>query len=356
MSTTTTTPGNAVAKAKEPTQVDIFKGNLTKYQDDLSNLLKIHGIPPEKFISSTITAVKKEPKLLDCDPRTLFGSILVAAELGLPPNTHTGLSFILPYNRSYKDKDGKKTFKKEAQFQLGYQGCIELSLRNPKIEDISTGIIYSNENWSLDNGKREPFSHTALPPSKRGEPIAAYAIAWLKDVARPKVIVLWKEDIMAIANISQGANSDFSPWRKVEADPFKWMWRKTAIKQIWKELPKTREMEKAQHIDNVAETGGNVRLNDENQPEIIETTYMEDLGKQERLEGKGASVAANVKGMRNLKAQEETTVEQEAEADEAGTDEEQAPNSTVPDGDPSKVLPEDVEEPKAGAAKQGKLL
>lgn len=337
-----TTPANTAPEVKKPSPVDVFRGNLQRYETDLKALLQIHGVTPEKFITSTMTAVKKEPKLLECDQRTLFAAILVSAELGLAPNTHSGLSFILPYRRKYKEGN-KEKYVLEAQFQLGYQGCIEVSLRNPKIESIESGVIYENEEWYFDKGKRDPFSHKPLPPSKRGKPVAAFAIAWLRDNPRPKVVVLYEEDIMLIAKISKAANSEYSPWNKDGSDPFKWMWRKTAIKQLWKELPKTSEMEKAQHIENVAETGGNVRLNDDGQPEIIDTTYMEDLSKQERLESKAASVAEGVKNLRNKKEEPPQDAPKEAE----------------PEGDPSVVDPEDLtpeEQERLKAGAQGKLI
>lgn len=335
-----TTPANLPAETKKPSPVDVFRGQLQRYETDLKALLQIHGVTPEKFITSTMTAVKKEPRLLECDQRTLFAAILVSAELGLSPNTHSGLSWILPYRRKYKE-NGKDKYVLEASFQLGYQGCIEVSLRNPKIESIESGTIYENEEWHFDKGKRDPFSHKPLPPSKRGKPIASFALAWLSGVERPKVVVLYEEEIMEIAKISKAANSEYSPWNKAGSDPQRWMQRKTCIKQLWKELPKTSEMEKAQHIENVAETGGNVRLNDEGQPEIIDTTYMEDLTKQERLEGKGARVAEGVRNLRNKKA------------------EEQAPEESAPEGSPSEVDPEDLlpeEREKLKAGAQGKLI
>lgn len=323
-----TTPDNHPVEQKKASPADVFRGNLQRYENDLKALLQIHGVTPEKFITSTMTAVKKEPRLLECDQRTLFAAILVSAELGLSPNTHSGLSFILPYRRKYKD-GGKEKYVLEAQFQLGYQGCIDIALRNPKIEAIESGVIHQNEEWYFDKGKRDPFSLKPLPPSERGEPVASFAIAWLRDSARPKVVVLYKEEIAQIAKLSKAANSEYSPWNKDGSDPFRWMWRKTAIKQLWKELPKTSEMEKAQHIENVAETGGNIHLNDEGKPEIIDTTYLEDLSKQERLESKAASVAEGVKNLRNKKAEESSS--------ELNT-----PNNTAPEGNPSDVDPEDL--------------
>lgn len=284
---------------KKPSQIDVFRGNLQRYETDLKALLAIHNLAPEKFMTLTLNAVKRMPKLLECDAKTLFGCILVAAEFGLEPNTTIGYCHILPYKRKYQDEAGKWKHILEAQFQIGYPGWLEIMYRNPKIESIESGVIYENEEWYYDKGKREPFSHKPLPPSQRGEKwVAVFAIAWLTNTPRPKVALLYKEDVDKIKKLSQGASSDYSPWNATDKDPFHWMARKTAIKQLVKELPKTREIERVYNIDNVVETGGTVRLNEEDRTiDIVDTGYMEDINKQEKLEAKGDAVANSVKDM-----------------------------------------------------------
>lgn len=316
MSTENTQASTGIAQSKPLTQIDIFHGNLKKYETDLKALLQIHSIQPEKFMTLTLNAVKRMPKLLECDPKTLFGSIMVAAELGLEPNTVMGYAHILPYKRKYKDGGQWKEIL-EAQFQIGYPGWLEIMYRNPKIESIDTGVIYENEEWTFDKGRREPFSHKPLPPSKRGkEWVAIFAIAWLKDAAKPKVIVLYKEEIDQIKKLSQGANSDYSPWNSADKDPFLWMPRKTGIKQLVKELPKTKEIETVYHIDNVVETGGTVRLNDDKTLEVVESDFAKALPAVNRKENKETAVANTMSGI----------------AQEAKTKKE----------DPSRVPPEDI--------------
>lgn len=334
------TQQTAVDTAKKPTQIEVFHGNLKKYENDLKALLSIHNIAPEKFMTLTLNAVKRMPKLLECDPKTLFGSIMVSAELGLEPNTMMGFAHIIPYKRKFKENGHWKEVM-EAQFQIGYPGWLEIMYRNPKIESIDTGVIYENEKWVFDKGKREPFSHNPLPPAERGDWIAIFALAWLTNSTRPKVIVLWREDIDKIKALSQGANSEYSPWNAADKDPFKWMQRKTGLKQLVKELPKTRELERVVNIDNVVETGGTVVLDENTRTvEAIDTGYMDDLNKQQRIEGKGEAVA---QGVANMMPQKEATKPEEKPSD-----------TTAPSGDPSKLSPEEMEQYKEPSAKEKK--
>lgn len=336
------TQQTALETKKATSQIEIFHGNLKKYENDLKSLLSIHNIAPEKFMTLTLNAVKRLPKLLECDPKTLFGAIMVSAELGLEPNTVMGYAHILPYKRRYKE-GGQWKEVLEAQYQTGYPGWLEIMYRNPKIESIDTGVIYENEQWTFDKGKREPFSHTPLSPSKRGkEWVAVFAIAWLKDAVKPKVIVLYKEEIEEFKKLSQGANSDYSPWNNTEKDPQKWMPRKTAIKQLVKELPKTKEIEKVYHIDNIVETGGTVVLDEDTRTvQTLDTGYMDDLNKQQKLDSKGENVASGVKGMMPLKEEPKP---------------EDKPADNPPAADPSKLSPEEVAEysGKGGAKEKEK--
>jgi len=284
---------------KKPTAIDVFNGNLRLYENQYNALLAYHGMTAQQFMVTLVNAVKKTPKLLECDQRTLFGAIMVAAELGLTPNTHMQFAHIIPYYRSFKDQQGKWQKVLEAQFQPGYQGLIEIAYRHPSVSEIESGVIYENEEWSYNRGEREkPFYHKPMIPSKRGEKwIAVYALAWLKDNPRPKVSLLFYEDVLKIKKISQAANSESSPWNNSEKDPLNWMPRKTAIKQLFKELPKTKDTERIINIDNLAETGGTVRLTDEGNVETIETTYFEELNKLEKIEVKHDAVKDSVKSM-----------------------------------------------------------
>lgn len=263
-------PQAGETKALSPIQT--FEKQLTSYRQNLSALLAAHNMSENEFMVTALNAVKKTPALLNADRSTLVAAILTSAELGLPPNTPMSLAFILPYNRSVKKAGGGYEKVLEAQFQIGYQGWLEIMQRNPKVESIDSGIVYEKEKWQYNKGLRVPFSHEPLPPKDRGVPIGAYAIAWIKGSEKPKVVFLYKDEIMEFKKISQGAASDFSPWNSDEKDPQKWMWRKTCLKQLAKELPKTRDMSRAYIQDNAVEMGGTQRLTEDGTVEVVETT------------------------------------------------------------------------------------
>lgn len=266
------------------TAQQVFENQLGNYRGNIKSLLAAHGMSEAEFMVTAINAIKKTPELINVDRKTLFGAIMMSAELGLPPNTPMQLSFIIPYG-------------KEASFQLGYMGWIEIMQRNPKVESMDSGNIYSNEEWTFDKGLRMPFSHKQLPPSKRGEYIGSYAIAWIKDSEKPKVVFLYKEEIEEFKKISQASKSKYSPWTDTEKDPQKWMYRKTCIKQLAKELPKTREIHKAIQQDNAVEMGGTQIINEQGYAEVVENEDQIAQKNIEKKESKDEAVNKNIAGM-----------------------------------------------------------
>lgn len=276
-----------VAKAKDLTPAQVFEKQLTSYGGNMKALLAAHNMSEQEFMVTAINAVKKTPALLNCDRATLIGAILTSAELGLPPNTPMGFAFIIPYKRKGKD---------EAQYQIGYQGWLEIMQRNPKVESIDSGIVYEKEEWYFNKGLRVPFSHKPLPPKDRGVAIGAYAIAWIKGSEKPKAVFLYAEEIMQFKKISQGASSEYSPWNQDEKDPQKWMWRKTAIKQLSKELPKTRDISRAYVQDNITETGGNQRVTPEGEIIDVEAVPVAEKKAEEKAAAINKSLGDSVTG------------------------------------------------------------
>lgn len=298
---------NASVEQAQKSPVVVFEKQLNGYEKAITDLIQSKGLDPKEFMVTTINVVKRNPELLNCERATLLGAILQSAELGLVPNTPFGLSYIIPYNRSYKDDQGKWQKSKDAQFQIGYQGWLEIMYRNPRISNIQTHLIYNNEEFEEISGSKPDYIHKKKKPNERGEPAGVYAVAFLKDSDNPIIKVLWKEELEDFKKISQGAykavykdgkptgekeENENSPWNSTDKDPQRWMWRKTVIKQLSKMLPKTTEIEKAYHVDNAVETGGRVVIAQDTvdaKAEVVEDDYMKNQNNVQRQEEKSQS-------------------------------------------------------------------
>jgi recombination protein RecT len=264
---------------KEPlTAIAKFENTLGLYDKSISDLLAVHGVDKNSFIVTLVNAAKKTPKLLECDQRSIFGAILTSAELGLPPNTPMQLSFLIPYERSVKGEKGEWTKVKECQFQLGYQGWLELMHRNEAVEKIYCDVVYEGDKFVDKRGMNRVLEHEpCIDQANKGKRIAVYAIVWLKGSQHPVDAVLYEADIVKFKKISQSGSKDASPWNNDDKDPMGWMWRKTAIKQVAKMIPKTHsQLSIAIKKDDVVETGGVLVVTEEGEVELVESELTEE--------------------------------------------------------------------------------
>ena len=84
------------------------------------------------FISSVLMVVNESKALDDVDPMTIFNAAATAAVLDLPLDKSLGMAYIVPY-------------KKQAQFQLGYKGLIQLALRTEQYLKINAIPVYESQ-------------------------------------------------------------------------------------------------------------------------------------------------------------------------------------------------------------------
>lgn len=90
------------------------------------------------FTASLVSAVQTNSTLAECEQSSLVNSAFVAASLNLPINQSLGFAYLVPF------KNNKKGVK-EAQFQIGYKGFIQLALRTEQYKIINTVEVKEGE-------------------------------------------------------------------------------------------------------------------------------------------------------------------------------------------------------------------
>lgn len=127
------------------------------------------GAEATQLVRDALTAVRTNPKLAECEPASVLGSLMTCAQLGLRPGV-LGHAWLLPFwdNKSRGNK---------AQLVVGYQGLIELALRSGKISSLIARTVFANDTFDVDYGLADSLVHKPNLFEDRGEPIAFYAIA-----------------------------------------------------------------------------------------------------------------------------------------------------------------------------------
>lgn len=126
---------NTLDKARQP------KFSVLMQQDTIKNLVNNtlgDKKKAESFTTAIISAVSVNPALQDCDGSTILSAGLLGETLNLSPSPQLGHYYLVPFNNA-------KANKKDAQFQLGYKGYLQLAIRSGQYKHINVVAIKKGE-------------------------------------------------------------------------------------------------------------------------------------------------------------------------------------------------------------------
>ncbi len=107
------------------------------YQKMINNTLQ-DPKRAQRFIASITSAVATNPALQECDPATILSGALLGESLGLSPSPQLGQYYLVPFNNTKKGC-------KDAQFQLGYKGYVQLALRSGYYKRLNVIAVKAGE-------------------------------------------------------------------------------------------------------------------------------------------------------------------------------------------------------------------
>lgn len=118
------------------------KMGLTAYltQDAVKNQINsvVGGKNGTRFVSSIVSAVQTTPALQECTNPSILSAALLGEALNLSPSPQLGQFYMVPF-------DNRKKGCKEAQFQLGYKGYIQLAIRSGYYKKLNVLAIKEGE-------------------------------------------------------------------------------------------------------------------------------------------------------------------------------------------------------------------
>jgi phage RecT family recombinase len=172
-----------------------------------------------KFCSTAFIAIKREPKLLKCEPSSIALAISKAASLKLEVAGPLQHCWPIP-------------FKDKCQLLIGYRAWVLLILRNSHgfVKWINAEVVREKDKFIHELGANPQLRH--FPAGDESAMTHAYAVAGLAN-GQTVFKVLNKKEVMKAKACSRGADKADSPWKNHEPE----MWKKTAILRIAKILP-----------------------------------------------------------------------------------------------------------------------
>lgn len=321
------------------------RGMLNSMAPQFEKVLPRH-ISADKLIRVALTTWRGGEKLMNCEPLSFAGAVLECAQLGLVPDSILGRAHLVPFWNS-------KRRVQECNVVLGYQGLVELALRSGQVKDINAQVVYEADTFEFEYGTEERMRHTwnpAMSEEDRGDPIAVYMFARLRDGEQHYQVLPWSKILQtrerALAQrkawvevdkatgkeraMRQGKDGPYSfdsPW----VTDLPEMGRKTAIRYGSKLLPLSSEFQRAASLDERHDLGLEQGLAHSAAEVIPDMEFPSLQPRSAADESAGAATRDGAKSLRErlLKEEAERLQAEEAKAEEV-TDQGEEPE---PDDD-----------------------
>jgi len=211
-------------------RLDFFKG----FAPQISMVLPEGSSLNAARIVSLAVQLTSDYKIANCDPKSIIGALMQSVILGFEPIPGLGLAAFIPYG----DK---------LHFQIEYKGYLDLLYRTGLYDYVYGEVVREGDEFDYQRGTDPHIKHK--PKEYNSGLTHAYAVGRLKGSQFPIFRVLTKAEVLQIRdNYSQAyrAKKKDSPWFGVRESE---MWKKTAILQLQKDLPKSITIQKAVAID-----------------------------------------------------------------------------------------------------------
>lgn len=205
-----------------------FEAAVSNKRDDWRKALKNTGTDCDRFMQGVIDAVRANPKLLDCDVRSVIMAANKAAAVGLDVSGVTGEAFLVgPLGRE-----------KRCELWRGVHGNAKLAYRSGLVSVLRPAIVREGDDFEVDLGSVDhPIVH--VPRSGIGPIVAWYAIVALR-TGGTLVGLVWRDEADALCDAAAARLGEAfarSPWA-THPDA---MLLKTAVARATKWAPKSIE-------------------------------------------------------------------------------------------------------------------
>lgn len=204
----------------------VFNEVIVKNQRTQEYLQQVLGEKRASFVNNLTSLVVNNRALQSCEPTSIMYAGIKATSLGLPLDANLGCAYVIPYNNS---RNGVR----EAQFQIGYKGFIQLAIRSGQFKIINVTDIREGEINSIDvlSGKYV-FNNI---PDRHKHKVVGYAAYELLTNGFEKTLYMSVEEVEEHA---KRYSKTYSSRDKDVKDSSKWatdfdaMAKKTLLKQL----------------------------------------------------------------------------------------------------------------------------
>lgn len=210
------------------------EGNVKTVKDMVASIvgdvgaIAPRGVDPNRILELAYTAMREDPKLMDCTAASLVGGLTMSIRLGLEIGGPLGQSYLVPFRNTQAGVV-------EATWMLGYRGMIHLAYKSGQIENLAVVPVWPEDRYQVELGSEWRIVHIpdirAPHDERKARPIAYYMRAKLKGGEAFVLPPLSAIDIERHRQWSKGKNSP--AW----TDHYVAMASKTVVREDARYLP-----------------------------------------------------------------------------------------------------------------------
>lgn len=219
---------------------------LTQHRKEIERALPKH-MSADRMARIATTEFRRTPQLLECEPKTLFGAIIQASQLGLEPGGALGHAHLVPFWDNKNDT-------RDVQLIIGYRGMIDLARRSGQIKSLTARAVYEADEFSYSYGLDEHLNHVPSDSDDAGALTHVYAVAHLQGGGTQFEVM----PIAKVERIRKGrkkAPADWAQERGPWSTHYAEMAKKTVIRALFKYLPVSVELQRAVALDEQGDAG-----------------------------------------------------------------------------------------------------
>ena len=220
---------NAPAKTKKNEVASMSKNQklifAAKNAFEKDNKYKMSWVQEANFAAQYL---ESNSYLAGCTPESIKNAVVNISLTGLSLNPVLKLAYLVP--RTVNNE-------RVCVLDISYMGMIKILTDAGAVKSVDANVVYSNDVFQYSQGTN-PFIEFQRKLGDRGEPVGVYAIAYFRD-GGSQFIIMDKSEIEAVRAISESYKKEetrkYSPWENWTDE----MWKKTALKRLFKILPKS---------------------------------------------------------------------------------------------------------------------
>lgn len=221
-----------VTQRKKP--ANSFPEMLKQFLPEIKKALPQH-LNGDRMARIAMTAFRRNPKLAECDPRSVFAAVIQASQLGLEPDT-LGRAYLVPY-------------KGECQFIPGWKGLVDLMNRSGQ-GTVWTGASFKGDDFEYGLGDSPFVKHKPAGESHPDELQHAYAVGRTKAGGWPIIEVWTRQRLVKHRDRYNKVGEKHYSFRDWEM-----YCRKVVLLQVLKYMPCSPELAAAIGLNDAAEAG-----------------------------------------------------------------------------------------------------